>query len=178
MSIPLCINGYTSLYWRLLIRGYLKRRSSIQPYLTPMALIAVFVHSMNAQYRRSLGVRRWRWLIHTFWRCRTMASQCEWFNELEIYVKNRPDTIHRSPNNEYCHFINVFHFVNHNLKRSEAVSAGQNLWKRLKTDGLNAGRCALYQQGRERMEKLKVRPKKTIVDLFQKVSLTFLCFWG
>ena len=50
------------------------------------------------------------------------------------YLANINKRIHKSPNDDYEHFINVFYFVNRHVNSKEmVVKAGQKAWKAMKS---------------------------------------------
>ena len=51
--------------------------------------------------------------------------------ELHTFILNR-FPIHKSPKNEYSHFVNLYCILYNDLPRQEAVANAQAAWKRVK----------------------------------------------
>ena len=95
-------------------------------------------------------------------------------NELNNFVLNRPSVVHKRPGNVYCRYMNVYTFVHDNIKRADAVSAGQEAWsilKKLSAPEKNAGIAEIYALGTAKMERIRSKKKPSILDFFKKVGL-------
>ena len=94
--------------------------------------------------------------------------------ELHTFILNR-FPIHKSPKNEYSHFVNVYCFLYNDLPRQEAVANAQTAWKRVKeTDSHSDTYKALddvYGPALKKMTSLKSRPKHSIPSYFKKVLI-------
>ena len=98
-------------------------------------------------------------------------------DKLCIFLSNRPDSVHKNPDNEYQKFINAFVFLNSNLRRQEALTKGQELW-RSRPHSIQSGTVSpqidiIFQQA---IEKMKGYAKQGTLKAFfkplQKVRTT------